>query len=67
MGIWGLFEDKNARALCLEQYGAADDLITRAKGWAVFSGVILLHTGLADNPRHAKMGADVLRRLDDDA
>ena len=40
--------------------------IARAKGWAVFYGVILLETGLRDTPRHAKMGADLLRRLTED-
>ena len=38
----------------------------RARGWAVFFGVILLETGLHDHPRHAKMGADTLRRIGED-
>ena len=35
----------------------------RAKGWAVFFGVILLDTGLVNSPRHAKVGERILTRV----
>lgn len=66
MSVWGLFEDKDARRAVIDHYGADDDFIVRAKGWAIFSGVILLHTGRIDTPRHARMGENVLRRITED-
>lgn len=66
MSVWGLFEDKAARESVFRYYEGDENLISRAKGWAIFSGVILLHTGLADTPRHAQMGEAVLRRVTED-
>lgn len=63
-GIWGLFDDPNARQTAVQTYAPSPAMLIRAKAWAVFYGVILLHTGQKDTPRHAKMGADILRRLD---
>jgi hypothetical protein len=37
----------------------------RARGWATLFGVLLLDNGLANNPRHAKMGELTLRRIAD--
>ncbi|MHA7818055.1 MAG: aminoglycoside phosphotransferase family protein [Erythrobacter sp.] len=65
-GVWALFEDAEARRDALEAYGAAVDEIARARAWAVNFGTILLATGLVDNPPHAAMGADTLRRVSDD-
>lgn len=62
-GIWALFDDAKARQVALEAYGADLAEIARAKAWAVNFGTILLATGLVDNPRHAVMGADTLRRV----
>jgi hypothetical protein len=44
----------------------SDATLARARGWAVMYGVLLLETGRHDHPRHAKMGADTLRRLNAD-
>ncbi len=60
---WALFDDHEARTNVLNAYGASQATISRAKGWAIFFGVLLLHTGLNDTPRHAAMGEAVLRRL----
>ncbi len=65
-GIWALFDDPSARAQALTIYGATGDQVARAKGWAVLFGAILLETGRVDNPRHAQMGVDTLRRVADD-
>lgn len=64
--IWGLFADAKARRIAIEAYGMNQALQARTKGWAVFYGVILLQTGRKDTPRHAKMGMDILRRLNKD-
>ena len=64
--IWALFEDATARRAAIEAYGMSEATLARARGWAVFYGVILLETGRHDHPRHAKMGADTLRRLSED-
>lgn len=64
--VWGLFEMADARRTAIETYGMSDATLARARGWAVFYGVILLETGRHDHPRHAKMGADTLRRLSED-
>lgn len=66
MGVWGLFDAPQARAQFFKTYGGDTDFMRRARGWAIFSGVILLHTGLKDTPRHAQMGSDVLRRIHED-
>jgi len=64
--IWGLFEAAEARRAAIDAYGMSGATLARARGWAVFYGVILLETGRHDHPRHAKMGADTLRRLTED-
>jgi len=64
--VWGLFESADARHTAIDTYGMSDATLARARGWAVFYGVILLETGRHDHPRHAKIGADTLRRLSAD-
>ena len=65
-GIWALFDDADSRQNALKTYGASVMEIARARAWAVSFGTILLMTGLVDNPRHAVMGADTLRRVTED-
>ena len=60
--LWMLFE-KDVAFDAAKKYGASDDLIKRAKGWAVFFGTILLDTGLVSSPRHAKIGQSILEKL----
>lgn len=61
--FWMLF-DRPARERALAAYGNVDAAtLTRAKGWAVFFGVVLLDTGLAGDPQHAKVGAATLARI----
>jgi aminoglycoside phosphotransferase (APT) family kinase protein len=62
--IWMLFDDPAARRFALEIYGGLSEAtIHRSIGWAILFGVVLLDTGLVDNPRHAVMGARTLRRV----
>lgn len=62
--IWMLFADREAQRAALEHYGnVSESTIKRAKGWVVMWGAVLLETGLADNPRHARLGERILRQL----
>lgn len=61
--IWAIFEDPTARRNALDAYDAPPQTRARAKGWAVFFGIILAETGRKDTPRHAAMGAATLRRI----
>lgn len=64
--IWMLFGDPAARGAALAAYrNLSAATVQRAKGWAVFFGVMLLDTGLADNPRNAALGELILRRVAD--
>jgi aminoglycoside phosphotransferase (APT) family kinase protein len=62
--IWMLFDDPAARRFALATYGGLSEaVIHRSIGWAILFGVVLLDTGLVDNPRHAAMGERTLRRV----
>lgn len=61
--FWMLFADNDARAEGIAAYGAGADLVARAKGWAVLFGAVLLDSGRVNDPRHAAVGAETLRRL----
>lgn len=59
--IWMLFVDAGARAAALSAYGNISAATRqRAKGWAVLFGMLLLETGMADNPRNAAIGRKAL-------
>jgi len=64
--IWMLFNDHRARRRVLDAYDPPKTMILRARGWAVFFGVVLLDSGLVDHPGHAAMGEATLRRLTED-
>jgi len=62
--IWMLFAEPHARQAALSAYAdLSEATLHRAKGWAVLFGVMLLDTGLIDNPRHAVIGERALRRV----
>ena len=61
--LWMLF-DHRTRERALSAYGDIDLAARqRTRGWAALFGVVLLDSGLVDHPRHAAVGADILRRL----
>jgi aminoglycoside phosphotransferase (APT) family kinase protein len=64
---WMLFDEPAARNVLLESYAPTAALLARARGWAVLLGAALLDTGLSNSPRHAALGAAILRRLDQTA
>jgi aminoglycoside phosphotransferase (APT) family kinase protein len=62
--IWMLFADPQARQEALAAYGRISEAtLYRAKGWALLLGIVLLDSGLLDNPRHAVLGERILRRV----
>jgi aminoglycoside phosphotransferase (APT) family kinase protein len=62
--LWMLLPDEKSRAQAQRAYGAVSTALwTRARGWAVLFGVMLLDTGLAGNARNAAMGEQILRRI----
>jgi len=64
--IWMLFSAQQTRQQIALQYNASNQTLQRAKGWAIFFGVVLLDTGLIDNPKHAVIGAKILRHVAED-
>lgn len=65
--IWMLFSNPKARQEAIASYGRLSEAtLHRARGWAILFGVVLLETGLVDNPRHAVMGERTLRRVAED-
>ena len=62
--IWMLFSTPDARQNALAAYvGLSEATLRRAQGWAVLFGVMLLASGLIDNPRNAAIGARTLQRV----
>ena len=48
----------------LASYGDIEQsTLARSRGWAILFGAMLLETGLVDHPRHATVGAKILRRV----
>lgn len=65
--IWMLFSDRNFRQTAIAKYeNISYHTLQRATGWAIFFGVILLDTGLVDNPQHALIGAKTLSSVRED-
>jgi aminoglycoside phosphotransferase (APT) family kinase protein len=64
---WALFADAAARHAVLGAYGADETLRRRARGWAVFFGVMLLEAGRVNDARLAEAGAATLARVAQDA
>ena len=65
--LWMLFRAPEVRQLALRRCGVVSQAtIRRAKGWAVLFGVVLLETGLIDNPRNARLGERILRNITED-
>jgi aminoglycoside phosphotransferase (APT) family kinase protein len=65
--IWMLFAEPRARQQALAAYTPLSEAtLQRARGWAVLFGVVLLETGLVDNPKNAAIGEWTLRRVAED-
>jgi aminoglycoside phosphotransferase (APT) family kinase protein len=65
--VWMLFSEGTVRQQVIAEYGnISESTLQRAKGWAILFGVLLLDTGLIDNPRHAVMGERIFCRVAED-
>ena len=66
--LWALPLTRAAREAALAAYGDASvATLERARGWACYFGVMHYASGLENAPRHARIGARILRDLADDA
>jgi aminoglycoside phosphotransferase (APT) family kinase protein len=63
--VWMWLPNGESRTMALAAYGGSTATWQRARGWAVLFGLVLLETGLTDNPPHAAMGERILRNLND--
>ena len=62
--IWMLLPTVAARETAISEYGNVSPATwSRALGWAINLGTLLLETGLVDNPRHAEIGELALQRI----
>jgi aminoglycoside phosphotransferase (APT) family kinase protein len=62
--IWMLLPTVAARELAIAEYGSVPaGTWSRALGWAINLGTVILETGLVDNPRHAAIGELTLQRI----
>jgi aminoglycoside phosphotransferase (APT) family kinase protein len=62
--IWMLLPTVAARETAIAEYGSVSPAAwSRALGWAINLGTLLLETGLVDNPRHAAIGELTLQRI----
>jgi aminoglycoside phosphotransferase (APT) family kinase protein len=62
--IWMAFADREARAEAMRCCGPVSEATwARARGWAVFFGVMLCASGIAGDEAHGRMGARTLERL----
>ena len=62
--LWNLLPEATSRAAAIQAYGPTSEATwQRARGWAVAFGVMLLDSGLVNDPRLAAAGAATLRRI----
>lgn len=60
--FWSLFPEQHLRQFAIETYGnVSEATLARAKGWAILFGVVLLDSGLVDQPQHAALGQKILQ------
>jgi aminoglycoside phosphotransferase (APT) family kinase protein len=66
--IWSVFDTPTARAAARRACGPVSEATwLRARGWAISFGVVLLDSGLTDDPQAAVMGERTLKRVAEDA
>lgn len=60
--LWYLFPDRHVRKQAIAAYGyVSEATLNRAKGWAILFGIVLLDSGLVDNPINAAIGQNILQ------
>jgi hypothetical protein len=59
-----LLAEQQVRQQAIESYGnLSEATLARARGWAIFFGVVLLDSGLVDHPQHAEIGQKILQSV----
>ena len=65
--IWMLFPDQLARREVISSLPHLSDATwQRARGWAILFAILLLDTGMVNEPRHADIGRQTLKNLTED-
>ena len=65
--IWMLFSEQNIRQQAIAEYGNVSEATRlRSLGWAILFSVVLIDTGLVDNPSHKAIGDRTLRHISED-
>ena len=64
--VWGVLAHAYARKEALAAYAPDDDLLARARGWAIAFGTTLYENGKINDPSHAAIGEATLHRLAED-
>jgi aminoglycoside phosphotransferase (APT) family kinase protein len=65
--VWALLPDPAMRRAALSAYGGiSDQTFVRARGWAIYFGVVHLDSGLINSPQHARIGETIMRRVAED-
>ncbi|MGD1889419.1 MAG: aminoglycoside phosphotransferase family protein [Cyclobacteriaceae bacterium] len=64
--LWMLVDNKDVRQRALQEYGASESLVKRAIGWAIFLGIILLHTGLTVDAKYTNVGQRILKIINEE-
>ncbi|MCT7953565.1 phosphotransferase [Ancylothrix sp. C2] len=65
--IWMLFSEPQTRQKVALEYHTSNKTLLRAKGWAIYFGVVLLGIGLIGSPQYAAIGLKILQRIGEDA
>jgi aminoglycoside phosphotransferase (APT) family kinase protein len=59
--LWCLFPNQHLRQQAIDAYGELSEAtLSRAKGWAILFGVVLLDSGLVNHSQHAEIGRKIL-------
>ena len=65
--IWLLFPDRETRRALISSFTHLSEATWhRARGWAILFAVLLLDTGLVNDPRNAEIGRKTLQNILED-
>lgn len=66
MAVWSLFDDAAARRQLLDRVAPDAAMLARGSAWAAYFGLLLIESGEANSPRHARQGYALVERLCED-
>jgi aminoglycoside phosphotransferase (APT) family kinase protein len=61
--IWMVFDSDDLRREAIAACGAGSATLARSRAWAIYFATVFADAGLADDPRHARLGATIFRRV----